>query len=299
MFRDDWMKWGFGDGMLAHSVNEPFVIDYSAAQHLDNRTGLEYAIEAAQHIYESMPQPLTLMVSGGVDSQAMAYAFKRSGVPFRAVSAIYNDGLNEHDLRTRSFYRSHDIEVEELPIDIIAFHRGEMFEWAEKYQNNSPHLLSHMLIASKLPGTVVSSGCVVRRPNIGPMNYSVFGLERYSRISGQPMIGYFFNYDPRLLRSCYEVAIPPADPTKDVTDAAYDRKVAIYRAAGFPVERQHAKLHGFERLKEHFDSTPVSVQTRLRYKEKDSSRPYDLLFRYPLEALVPYDGRSITIYPGR
>ncbi len=288
MFRDDWLRWGFGPDLSdSIDLSSSFTLDMSGAC-LDEqrRPCIEIAIEDAQHIYETMAGPISLMVSGGVDSQAMAFAFKKANVPFTAYYARYPDGLNDIELDTFSFYKEHNIPVEIVDVDILAFHDNELFQWASLYQNNSPHFLSHMKIASLLPGTPVSAGCIVRPHGMGMVGWSGFGLERYSRISGQSMIGYFFNYDARLVGESY-VLDCSRNNDSDHLRASYDYKVRSYQKGGFPIHAQVRKLHGFEKLKERFDAVEVSTSARFRYKDKASARPYDLLFRYPLEDMVP------------
>lgn len=295
MFRDDWVKWGFGPTLSqTFDPTETFVMDWSGAypdeQH---RSCLDIAIESARHIYETMPKPISLLLSGGVDSQAMAYAFKLAGVPFDAYYARYPNGLNDIELDTFSFYRDHDIKVEIVDVDIVDFHHNELLDWAHRYQNNSPHFLSHMKIASQFPGTILMSGCAVLPYGIGNINWSGFGLERYSRISGQPIIGFFLSYDPRLFWEFYNMQIE-RDVEKMTT---YEYKVIAYQKGGFPVIPQVAKIHGFERFKEECDSIAVDVKTRFRYRNKDSARAYDLLFRYPLEDAIPHCSRMQFVFP--
>ena len=289
MFKDDWVKFGFGNDLLPTSSTEQFVIDYTGAYpHPTLKTPLEIAHEVCWDIYNRYPKPLTLMVSGGVDSQAMAYAFKTAGVPVDYIMAFYNDGVNDDDIFSTSFYNFYSIPVELIGLDIVNFHENMLFEWAKTYENNSPHILSHCKIASLvIEGTVISSGSVVTKQNHGQMDYSVFGLERYSRTSGQSMIGYFFTHDPCLMWSMRDLV----SSNKDF----YQAKVDIYRQAGFPVVPQPVgKRHGFENLKILYDGKPVPSKTRLRYADKPSARPYDLLFRYPLMDAVRYSQKIET-----
>ena len=289
VFKDDWVKYGFGDNLLPISTTEPFVIDYSAAYpHPILNTPLDIAHEACWDIYNRYPKPITLMVSGGVDSQAMAYAFKTAGVPVRYLMARYNDGINDDDIFSTSFYEDNQIPVDIIDLDIIHFHENEIFKWGRLYENHSPHLLSHCKIASMVTeGTVVSSGAVVTRRHHGEMDYSVFGLDRYARISGKPVVGFFFSYDPCLVWAL-------RDLTNTVKDH-YLSKVSIYNQAGFPVIAQPTgKRHGFEKLKTLYDDRPVSSKTRIRYAGKPSARPYDLLFRYPLMDMIRYSQSSKT-----
>ena len=293
MFRDDWLKYGFGDELGPQAANSPFVIDYSGAcphPTLSTASPVELAHDACRHIYQTRQGPLTLMVSGGVDSQAMAYAFHTSGVPCRYVSARYNGGLNDHDILSTSFYDDHGIPVEFIDIDLIHFHEVELKGWANTYQNYSPHLLAHCKIASTIKeGTVVSSGAIVTRQNLSETSYSVFGLERYARISNQSVIGFFFAYCPHLVYATRDILV-------DQLEDMYAAKVEVYLRAGFPVIPQTKKFHGFELLKDLYDDREIDPKVRRRYTRYRSARNYDLLFRYPLMDVVKYSEKSRAIF---
>lgn len=292
MFRDDWLRFGFGDDFGPPTTAAPFVIDYSAAKPhpIPQASVVEIAHDACRHIHNTRQGPLTLMVSGGVDSQAMAYAFHTSGVPCRYVMARYNNGLNDHDIFATSFYEDQGIPVEIIDLDLIHFHEVEMTGWANAYQNNSPHLLTHCKIASMVrEGTVVSSGAIVTRQGLSDMSYSVFGLERFARITKQSIIGFFFAYCPHLVYATRDILV-------ERLNNFYEAKIEVYHRAGFPVIPQSGKLHGFERVKEMFDDHVVDAATRKRYLRRNSARPYDLLFRYPLTDLVRYSENSKSVF---
>lgn len=293
MFRDNWLKFGFGDDLGPQASNAPFVIDYSGAcphPTLDGASIMEIAHDACRHIHKTRQGPLTLMVSGGVDSQAMAYAFKTSGVPCRYISARYNGGLNDHDIFSTTFYEDNDIPIDVIDIDLRYFHEVEMKGWANTYQNYSPHLLAHCKIASMVKeGTVISSGAIVTRQNLSETSYSVFGLERYARISRQSVIGFFFSYCPHLVYATRDLLV-------DQLDDLYSAKVEVYLRAGFPVIAQETKFHGFEKIKELYDDVEIDAKIRRRYSNRRSSRPYDLLFRYPLADAVKYSDRSKAVF---
>lgn len=291
MFRDGWVKYGFGPDLEPMSKSLPFVIDYrDATPHPKLTHPLKIAQEVCRQMYDSLPKPLTLMVSGGVDSQAMTYAFVTAGVPVRLVMARYQPrGINDHDI-VATFYREHGLSLDFIEFDVLKFHEEEILDWGIRYQNNSPHIITHMKIASMLDsGTVISAGCVVNREPIGTMSYSVFGMERYARISGQNVIGYFFNYDPHLLWAMNDL--------KPIQSGIYETKCDLYRQAGFPVVPQPNKLHGFEKVKDLYDERRVDPQRRLQFVGQPSQRPYDLLFRYPLVKSVPYSQDAMTLHP--
>jgi hypothetical protein len=292
------IKYGFGESLEKFSSKLPFVIDYSAVtKHSHLTESLDITIEYCREIASHTPLPIALMLSGGVDSQAMAYAFHRSGIKTRNVMASYPSRINIHDM-DRTFYDRNGISIEVMDVDIVDFHEREIFDWAKIYGISSPHILSHCKIASILKNYfVVSSGCIMGHPKIGgsgKMNYSVFGLTRFSEISGQKMIGYFFNQNPHLVYSTLSTDI---DIEFDEAMDVYDAKCRLYHASGFPVIPQTEKTHGFEKLKNYYDSHTVPIATRLRYATEDSNRSYDLLFRYPLETIAPYSLRHLTKYP--
>lgn len=276
MFRDDWVKFGYG---MAGLPTNSFAIDYSAAQpHPTLTHPLDIAREVCWRLYDQLGE-MTVLLSGGVDSQASAFAFKMAGVPVRFLRARYNGGLNDHDIHSSdAFYEAHAIEIEDVDVDILTFHETELLDWGKRYDCASPHLLCHMKLASIARGPVVFSGCVVSPDgHVGGLTYDTFALERYGRLSGQPCVGYFFTYDPHLH---YSMGLVPA--ALDGSIEPYERKCRIYQECGFPVIPQEVKFHGFEKVKDHYDGHPISMKDRLRHKNASSARPYDLMFRYPL-----------------
>lgn len=292
MYRNGWVKWGFGPNLEDFSPRSSFQIDYRAAQPSKFQS-LDLAHQACHDIADRY-QEITLMLSGGVDSQALAYAFKTSGVKTRYLSTKYTGDFNLHDIADSDFYHDNDIPVEFNEINILDFHTDELFDWARRFSCHSPHILTHMKIASQIEsGVAVGAGCCVTRDGVlGAMNYSVFGLQRYGVRSGQALIPFFFSYTPELHYSFSQTEVGRSNVYPD----PYDWKCEIYRAAGYPVVAQPMKFHGFERLKEHFDSHHVDKATRLKYKDRPSSRPYDLLFRHPLETEIPYSEESVTLF---
>ncbi len=289
MFRDDWVKFGFGmDGRAANV----FTIDYSAATpHPTLTHPLDIAREVCWKLYDDLGE-VTVMLSGGVDSQAVAFAYKMSGVPCRFLRGRYNGGLNDHDIHSSdAFYEEHGIEIDTVEVDILGFHEHELLDWGKRYACSSPHILCHMKLASITRGPVVFSGCVVSPDGaVGGLGYHTFGLERYGEMSGQPVVGFFLTYDPHLH---YAMGLVPA--ALDASMPVYERKCRMYQECGFPVIPQVEKLHGFEKVKDYYDDRVIPPRDRLRFKQGQSSRPYDLLFRYPLRDGT-HDENSLPIY---
>ena len=253
------------------------------------------AIKAVHDIVSNYPPPHTLMLSGGVDSQAMLWAWYQSGLPFEAVTFKY-DGFNSHDIEMIK----HFIEVNHIPvnlqyknIDVIDFLENDLSDYSNKYDCSSPQICTHMRLCEEVEmGTVIFSGNFVLGPSRnGPMlSYAILGIQRFAEITKRPIIPFFFLHSKELAYSFLKYD----DPQR--LDA-YETKVWLYQTAGFPVIKQETKYTGFERLKDLYDeeNNRVTQITRLRYAGKPSTRNFDLLFRYPYEQKIN-DPRIDYIY---
>ena len=69
----------------------------------------------------------------------------------------------------------------------------------------------------------------------------------------------------------------------------YDVKCSIMNQLGVDLIKQPIKYTGFEKIKELFDDVRVPAYLKIKYKNHDSRRPFDLLYRHSL-----YD--HITLY---
>lgn len=257
------------------------------------QSALEEAILAVRSIVRNYPAPYTLMLSGGVDSQAMLYAWLKSGETFRTLTFRYQ-GMNDHDIITlQEFIELNDLDVslQYMDFDVMSFLNTDYPNYATKYECSSPQICTHMKCSEMIhSGTVIFSGNFVMSPrNSGPMlSYAILGMKRYAERSGRSIVPFFFLHTPQLAYSF----IP-----YEMTDAlsGYEMKVEMYRLAGFPVIQQGDKYTGFERVKELCDGVKIPITTRLKYASKPSSRPFDLLYRYPYEQKIN-DPRIDYIY---
>ena len=55
----------------------------------------DYALEAARCCAKPLGNKIALCLSGGVDSQITALAFKEANIPFKAYTLEFNDSLND------------------------------------------------------------------------------------------------------------------------------------------------------------------------------------------------------------
>jgi hypothetical protein len=228
-------------------------------------------------IVATMPAPYTLFVSGGVDSQAMLFAWWLSGVPFKAVNIAYQ-GYNDHDyLETIQFASKYNIKVERIWIDIVDFLENRLDDYALKYECSSPQLCTHMAFTELITeGTKILSGNLPI-PDQPSMNNTIFGLQRFATMTNASMVP-FFLMDNEVVSS---IAAHFAMNLDIGAMGHYEFKCLVYTELGIQVVPQCTKLTGFEQLKEYYSQFPerVTSDMRLRHSSLLTHSVFDHLFR--------------------
>ena len=243
------------------------------------------AIDAVNDIVENYPPPYNLLASGGIDSQAMIYAWKQSKHEFNVYTFRYNETYNLHDIETlKQFCEREDIDYQIIDFDYITFLEQEYDTIARRYMCSSPQITMHIKMASFLQGTCVYSGNYLG--NTAHLSCPILGLYRFSNTpEGKNTVPYFFLHTPELAYSFRNI---PKPQLLGEYDRAYEARFRKYQIAGFPVIPQERKFTGFEKFKEYYDDHRYvleDIQNRQRYHNRASHRPFDWLFRYPYEDL--------------
>jgi len=242
---------------------------------------LEAAKQTIKDIVKKYPPPYTLMLSGGIDSQAMLYAWHQSGYPYQTRSVKYTGGFNDHDLANLSqFADAIGVNITYTEFDVLTFLETEYDQWATEYDCSSPQICSHMKMCSDIEGTIIFSGnfCEKRR---GFISYTTMGIKRYGEKAGKSIVPFFF-----MESSALTFSFLPFLPESFEREKSYERKWKAYVDSGFPVIMQPEKYTGFEEIKKYYDTNHkhrVTLKNRLRYASKASKRVFDLLLRYPYE----------------
>ena len=264
-------------------------------------SALDAAFHTIEYITKNYPAPYTLYVSGGVDSQAMLYAWHKSGVPYQTFSAVYNQTLNEHDLCTlREFSELHDIKINYHDFDLISFLENEHDYYANEYYCGSPQITTFMKIADLTDtGTVIFAGqYIMWQKNFGRLGIpdrNNFSLYNYGIKSNKNIVPFFF-LETRELAYAFDVMLPEIQLFH--TPGSYGEKIKAFQYYGFPVigqvdklsgyEEVKTKINGFEKLKILYDTNPPrqpTVQDRIsRIQGQSSYRNFDLLYRNKYEA---------------
>jgi len=270
------MKW-----VKTSVKNKTYYFDFSKTK-THTSHALDAAIKAVVYISENYPPPYTLLLSGGVDSQAMLWAWHKSKVPYKTLSAVYNHNLNDHDLETiRTFAANHDISINFTDFDLFNFLETEYESYSDKYFCGSPQICTFMKIADGVKeGTVIMSGNFIQRDQIViPRN--VAGLWHYKKLSNRNVIPYFFLETEDLAWAFNEYSWEV--PVK----FNYDVKVKTYQNFDFPIIPQEKKYNGFEKVKDWYDTNykkPIPLENKVaKIMGQGSNRTFDLLYRNKFE----------------
>lgn len=281
---NNWIKYGWGEehSMTPKNPRVSLHIDFSeCTRQLVLMTPIESAIDAVNKIISSYPAPYTLMCSGGVDSQAMIYAWCQSGAPFEIISVRYvSDGVffNEYDLVCLGeVVKQHNVAINYKDIDVISFLENELQLVAATIDCSSPQICTHARFTDFVgSGTVIYSGNTL---NLGGamLSYPLLGLHRHSLLTSSEtkrIIPFFFLHTPDLAYSLVDNMIS-------------GKMGSRYEGGGFEIIQPIRKYNGFEQLKEYYDkySDRVTPFHKLRFANKPSNRVFDLLFRYPYHSL--------------
>ena len=247
---------------------------------------LDAGIHTVNYIIENYPSPYTLMLSGGVDSQAMLWAWHKSGKKFHVLSAKYNQDMNSHDLKTlEEFSLLHQIPVTFVEFNLLEFLEKDYDNWANTYNCSSPHICAYMKIASLVEsGTRIFSGNYISHTGIDSLDYTILGLKRYAEITNTPIVPFFFLSTPELAYSFIDISLKQVSSNNYHEN--YKNKVQCYQSGGYPVIAQDIKYTGFEKVKDYYDQYCEHLLTarhKLMVSSNPSRRVFDLLLRHPYE----------------
>lgn len=257
---------------------------------IDLRADITYikSLDAAkitvEHIMKNYPPPYNLMISGGVDSQAMLYAWKLFGKDYIPTSVLFNQSLNAHDLPAQSpFIQQQQIDVTYINFDLIEFYNTKYPDICNRYRCISPHFGAHLGMIENLPGTSIFSG---DRLGLHSAAIKKNNLCLWEASKTKNIIPYFFMHTPELAYSAIYEHYNLLLPKHPTIEERYRAKCQIWMKSGFPVVPQIIKYTGFEKIKDYYDvhySHLVTSLTKVRYASSASKRTYDLLLRYPYE----------------
>lgn len=263
---------------------DPLQLNFNSTVSIDDdifNNPLKHAIETVEQISKQYPPPYSVMMSGGVDSQSMVYAWMLSGLDFNIIHYRYDRWNRQDTDHVVKFLKKHDIEskLDLRTFDILDFLTSDQLaEYAVRYDCASPQILTHIRLIEQTPGTVIIGGNNIQL-DIAGLNYSVAGLLRFKEKTQQNVIPLFHLQNPNFAYSLFQKDVN----WKGMEAAdAYSLKCKLYKSAKFEIMPQISKKTGFEKIKIFFDNESISPNEKLKWRNKPSKRPFDIMFRYRL-----------------
>jgi hypothetical protein len=296
-----WIKYFRKDIPNINIRLNPLIIDLQCEIDLSKITPIVAAIDAVNKIVKNYPPPYTLLVSGGVDSQVMALAWKHSGHPFKMVHYVYGEHSIAEDRTTlKIFCDKHNLICEYRNFDILSFiQSNELIQTAIKYDCSSPQILTYIKFIEQHSETVLLSGNNITALTCG-LNYTILALDRFSKIKTN-VIPFFLLSTPDLAYAFYNndniASGILINQSNNGNFNGYESKCLAYELSGFDIVRQDKKYTGFEQIKIYFDNHYIADSLKMKYGSFASKRPFDFNFRYRLyDTIGPYSEAVELIY---
>lgn len=272
-----------------HSLKSPVFYTRPGECREQPRTPFEEAVKAARQIHKDQSLPLSLCLSGGVDSECMLRAFVKAEVPFRTFIFRYRrqgrwqKDWNHHDTRNAlELCRRFGIEPFCVEVQTLDYFRsGQVFQDSQDYLCPSPQLCLHIHMLKKIPGCPIFAW---NAPNfesysapsghqygVGLPGFKYFSYQRYFDRAQREGIPFFFLYTPELLYSFLRLPTFQKLLKNKSAQGSPQLKWDLYTEGGFTLENPRPKFTGFEQLRIYLDQQAKNFDQ------------FNLLYRYPLE----------------
>lgn len=291
---------GYGPELVDYSTSEKFFVKFESLSR-EPLSPFEEAVAAAQQISEQLGPSLTLCLSGGLDSEAMALAFIAAQVSFDVTTLRFRNDLNAQDVgRAVEFCQKHGLKQQFIDLDAVSFfEKNEFRPYLATYFCPSAEVATQLWFAEQIKRPFVWGGEAFRlfvkdmEPSLQAISEVEAVMFRLIKNKGLKAIPNFHFYSPELAWSFIKRSLEYKSHfyESDRSAGFLSEKAAYYRACGFPLvdnPNRKEKLHGFEGLKNYFD----------RYlKKQTDSTSYNEQYRIPINKLFPLQGRTYLSIP--
>ena len=114
---------------------------------------LEECILTAKIIRDNTSLPIHVLLSGGHDSVGVAESFRLAKIPFRAAIAVFDKGLNHHDIIYAFDYcKKFSIPYDTYNLNVEKFWENDLLYYAEPVQCRSPQWLVQNWLIDQVDG---------------------------------------------------------------------------------------------------------------------------------------------------
>lgn len=299
-FYNDWVDVSVLFSQTSNKIYKNYInvnldIDFFNNLMFDTSSLSTYRITAVRETSKMLGANPALCFSGGIDSQAMIFAWKEADIKFDTFILVFKNDLNKQDVNhAREFCKTYDIDLKEIEIDIIQFLNRENYDYGLKYDSASPHFNTHYKLFNdikKLGYTGICCGGNSPLRNDFDLTWgnnferNPLNFIKYSQIENFPCIGNFLSFYPNLAWAL-ALLTPPTnllqetfvlfkeEDRKRIEYERYLNKVTGYRKVGFNIIPQEQKFTGFELVKKVLEA------------ETNNGWEFEMRYRHPLEKIL-------------
>jgi hypothetical protein len=224
-------------------------------------------LKTALKIQDNARQKMTVLFSGGVDSEVALQSFVLAKVPVTAAILRFKNDLNIHDISYAIITCDKlGIKYKIFDLDIIHFWENQLLDYADPTYCISPQLLSTMWLADQIDEyPILGSGeCLLVKdyddsyqPGVSPYTHSEWSLwekekiaawYRHFIVKNRPACPGFFQYTPEVILSYLLDPIVQKLTRSEIVGklSTESSKLQIYQQHFSLIERP--KFTGFEHI---------------------------------------------------
>lgn len=261
-------KFGYDDVWFEFRKNtkQKWIVDYGKCRRHTENFHFE-CLNTAREIQENSQQKITVLFSGGVDSEVALQSFVLAGIPVTATILRFKNDLNIHDMSYAIVTcEKLGVKYKIVDLDILKFWENQLLEYADPTYCISPQLLSTMWLADQVDEyPVLGSGeCLLVKDyddtyeaGVSPYLHSEWSLWEKEKIAAwyrhfivkkRNACPGFFQYTPEIilsyLRDPFVHKLTQSQIVGKLSTAS--SKLAIYQQHFQLVDRP--KYSGFEKI---------------------------------------------------
>ena len=163
----------------------------------------------AAEMIADIESEISILMSGGLDSEIIAKTFKERGIKFTAYTYRFKNNLNYHDISYAiSWCKENNIKHEIIDVDVVKWLENDLYDYAFPLKSISPQISMHHWMIDQTPGYVIlGDGRISPRRNKLRQNKKGIFMESYGeKFSTLMWMAYkqrrgapkFYRYTPEL-----------------------------------------------------------------------------------------------------
>ena len=147
------------NGEHRHRKSNDDIFEYTIGKVTrDYKSFREECIDSAKLIKDLMSEPITILYSGGFDSEIAMESFRLAKIPVKAAFCKFDNDYNYHDYKfAKDYCDAYSIKLDEISLDLIKFWENDAFDYAKFMGCITPQLTHGPWLMDQIDGCLVAS----------------------------------------------------------------------------------------------------------------------------------------------